>query len=216
RHADELLSREDLKAMVDKVRETSPAVVDEVIPSVVTMGTLHRVLTYLLAERVPVSNLARILESLAAHAPTVKDPGELTERVRADIGRAVVDRFRDPNGRIRALVLDPRLEVELRRGVQGNQITLDPARLEQLTLRLSAELRKAAGRGHEVALLCDGSIRRAVHHALARALRDLSVIAYQEIPTDLLMEPVAVIRPEDLAGGGPSAVAGMFEPARAS
>lgn len=211
RHASELLSREDLKAMVDKVRETSPAVVDELIPNVITMGTLHRVLTLLLEDRVPISNLARILESLAAHAPTIKDVGELTEKVRVDIGRAVVDRFRDSTGRIRALVLDPRLEVELRRAVQGQQLVLDPARLEQLTLRLAAEVRKATARGHEVALLCDASLRRAVRHALARALHDLVVISYQEIPTDLLMEPVAVIRPEDLTGSGPSAVASLFE-----
>ena len=212
RHASELLSREDLKAMVDKVRETAPAVVEDVIPAAVTMGTLHRVLTLLLDERVPISNLPRILESLATHAPTVKDPGELAERVRVDIGRSVVDRFRDPTGRIRAIVLDPRLEVELRRSVQGQQLVLDPARLEQLTLRLMDELRKAGARGYEVALLCDASLRRTLRHSLARALSDLVVVSYQEIPTDLLMEPVAVIRPEELVGGGPSAVASLFEP----
>jgi flagellar biosynthesis protein FlhA len=212
RHAGELLSREDLKAMVDKVRETSPAVVDELIPNVLTMGVLHRVLTLLLDERVPISNLPRILESLATHAPSIKDPGELAERVRVDIGRSVVDRFRDPNGRIRAIVLDPRLEVELRRSVQGNQLVLDPSRLEQLTLRLSDELRKASARGYEVTLLCDASLRRAVRHSLARALSDLVVVSYQEIPTDLLMEPVAVIRPEELIASGPSAVGAMFEP----
>jgi flagellar biosynthesis protein FlhA len=214
RHASELLSREDLKAMVDKVRETSPAVVDELIPNVITMGTLHRVLTLLLEDRVPISNLTRILESLAAHAPTTKDVSDLTEKVRVEIGRAVVDRFRDSTGRIRAIVLDPRLEVELRRAVQGHQLGLDPARLEQLTLRLAAEVRKATARGQEVALLCDASLRRAVRHALARALHDLVVIAYQEIPTDLLMEPVAVIRPEDLISGTPSTVASLFETAR--
>ncbi len=210
RHASELLSREDLKAMVDKVRETAPAVVDELIPNVITMGTLHRVLTLLLEERVPISNLSRILESLASHAATIKDVSELTERVRVDIGRAVVDRFRDPSGRIRAIVLDPRLEVELRRLVQNQQLALDPARLEQMTVRLAAEIRKANARGHEVALLCDASLRRAIRHAVARALHDLTVVSYQEIPTDLLMEPVAVIRPEDLLGGT-SSVATMFE-----
>lgn len=213
KHASELLSREDLKAMVDKVRETAPAVVDELIPNLITMGTLHRVLTLLLEERVPISNLARILESLAAHAPTIKDVSELTERVRVDIGRAVVDRFRDPTGRIRAIVLDPRLEVEFRRLVQGQQLSLDPARLEQLTVRLAAEVRKANARGHEVTLLCDASLRRAVRHAVARSLNDLSVVSYQEIPTDLLMEPVAVIRPDDLTGGT-SSVATMFEQPR--
>src|SRR5207245_11139840 len=60
RHAHELLSREDLKSLVDKVRETAPSVVDELIPSQLTMGTLHRVVCLLLEERVPISNLTRI------------------------------------------------------------------------------------------------------------------------------------------------------------
>jgi flagellar biosynthesis protein FlhA len=201
KHAHELLSREDLKALLDKVREVSPAVVDEVVPTIVSMGTLHRVLCLLLEERVPVSNLTRILESLATHATTVKDPSDLTERVRVDLGRAICDRFRDANGRIRAIVLDPRLEMELRRGAQGGQISLDMARSEQLMLRLMTEIKKAQMTGNDVPLLCDGSIRRAVRHTLARALDSLAVIAYQEIPTDVLMEPVAVIRPEELSGG---------------
>ena len=64
RHCHELLSREDLKQLIDKVKEATPTVVDELIPNVLTMGTLHRVLTLLLEERVPISNLTRILESL--------------------------------------------------------------------------------------------------------------------------------------------------------
>lgn len=211
KHAHELLSREDMKALLDKVREVSQAVVDEVLPTVVTPGTLHRVLCLLLEERVPVSNLTRILESLAAHGVGVKDPAELTERVRADLGRAICDRFRDANGRLRAIVLDPRLELELRRNTQNGQLTLDMARSEQFMLRLMAESRKAQAAGYDVPLLCDGSIRRGVRQSLARALDGLAVVAYQEIPTDMLMEPVAVIRPEDLAGGTAN-VANLFSP----
>jgi flagellar biosynthesis protein FlhA len=81
-----------------------------------------------------------------------------------------------------------------------------------LTLRVLNELRKANARGYEVALLCDSSLRRAVRHAVARTLPELVVVAYQEIPTDLLMEPVAVIRPEELIGTGPSAVSALFDP----
>lgn len=206
RHAGELLSREDLKLMLDKVRETNPAVVDELIPAVLTMGTLHRVLILLLQERVPISNLPRILESLSTHAVAIKEPVELAERVRADIGRAIVDRFRDSNGRIRAIIFDPRVEIELRRSLQGQQLLLEPQRLERLTLRLSGELQQALMRGQEVALLCDTSVRRPLRQALVRALPDLAVIAYQEIPADILMEPVAIIRPEDL--GEPSLRAG--------
>jgi flagellar biosynthesis protein FlhA len=208
RHAHELLGREDLKALVDKVRETSPAVVDELIPNVLTMGAVHRVLLLLLEERVPVSNLTRILESLANHALTIKDVADLTERVRIDIGRSICDRFRDDQGRLKGIVIDPRLELELRKSIQDKQLMLDPARLEQFVLKLAAEARKATARGQESALLCDTSLRRPLRHVLSRSLNDLSVIAYQEIPTDMLLEPQAFIRPEDLGQTNPAAAAG--------
>jgi flagellar biosynthesis protein FlhA len=206
RHAHELLSREDLKALVNKVRETSAAVVDELIPNVLTMGSLHRVLVLLLEERVPISDLTRILESLANHATSTKDPIELTERVRSDIGRAICDRFRDDKGRFRAIVLDPRLEMELRRSVQGVHLALDAPRLEALIQKVASELAKAMAQGRDAALLCDAGLRRPLRQALMRSLRDLSVIAYQEIPTDLLLEPVAFIRLEDV-GGSPAKAA---------
>src|SRR5207302_1972486 len=95
KHAAELLGREDLKGLVDKVRETAPSLVDELIPTVLSMSLLHRVLVLLLEEQVPISNLTRILECLANHALLVKDPVDLTERVRADLGRIICDRFRD-------------------------------------------------------------------------------------------------------------------------
>ncbi len=206
RHAHELLSREDLKAMIDKVRETSPAVVDDLIPAVLTMATLHRVLSLLLEERVPISNLTRILESLATSAATVKDAVELAERVRTDIGRIICDRFRDEQSRLHALVFDPRLEMELRRAVQPDKsLAMDSGRLEQLIQRLGEESRKAGTRGQDVALLTDGSLRRQLRHVLARSLPDLAVIAYQEIPSDLLLQPAAMIRPEDLVPGASAA-----------
>ncbi|HZT79870.1 MAG TPA: flagellar biosynthesis protein FlhA [Gemmataceae bacterium] len=199
RHSHELLSREDLKTLIDKVKETSAVVVDELIPNVLTMGALHRVLCLLLEERVPISNLTRILESLANHAPVTKDPVELTERVRSDLGRAICDRFRDEQGRLHALVLDPRLEVDLRRAVHDKALALDPARLEKLIVKLANEWRKCQARGSDVALLADTTLRRPLRHALARSLPDLAVIAYQEVPGDLLLEPAAMIRPEDVA-----------------
>jgi flagellar biosynthesis protein FlhA len=199
RHAHELLSREDLKSLVDKARETAPSVVDELIPNVLTMGQVHRVLTLLLEERVPISNLTRILESLANHAPATKDPVELAERSRVDLGRSICDRFRDDQGRIHALVLDPRLELELRRAIHEKTLVLDPARLEKLIVRLANEWRKATAKGQEVALLADVSLRRALRHALARSLPDVAVVAYQEVPSDMLLEPAALVKPEDLA-----------------
>ena len=107
KHAAELLGREDLKQLVDKVRETSPSLVEELIPTVLNMGMLHRVLILLLEEHVPISNMTRILECLANHAAAVKDPVELTERVRIELGRIICDRFRDSTSKLSAIVLDP-------------------------------------------------------------------------------------------------------------
>ncbi len=202
RHSHELLSREDLKTLIDKAKETAAAVIDELIPNVLTMGAVHRVLSLLLEERVPISNLTRILESLANHASVTKDPYDLTEKVRIDMGRAVCDRFRDEEGRIHALVLDPRVEVELRRSLQEKNLALEPARLEKLVSRLADEWRKSNAQGKEVALLTDAGFRRPLHNVLARALPDLAVIAYQEVPSDLLLEVVGLLKPDDIASGG--------------
>jgi flagellar biosynthesis protein FlhA len=198
KHAHELFSREDLKLLIDKTRESQPSVVDELLPNVLTMGTLHRILCLLLEEHVPISNLPRILEGLAHHAPATKDPVELTERVRTDLGRVICDRYRDPQGRLHAVVLDPRLELELRRSTHDKTLALDPGRLEKLIVFLLNEYRKASARGQDVALLTDTSLRRPLRHALIRGLPDLAVIAYQEVPGDLLLEPVAMLKPEDL------------------
>jgi flagellar biosynthesis protein FlhA len=199
KHAAELLGREDLKQLVDKVRETSPSLVDELIPNVLNMGALHRVLTLLLEENVPISNLTRILESLSNQPAAIKDSVELTERVRLELGRIICDRFRDGQSRIAAIVLDPRVEMELRRCLHEKNLVIEPAKLEKLITCLANAWRKAHLEGKDVALLTDTSLRRPIRGALARSLSDLSVIAYQEIPTDFGLQPVALVRPEELA-----------------
>ena len=118
--------------------------------------------------------------------------------MRVDLGRAICDRFRDEQGRIHAIVLDPRLELELRRAIHDRTLVLDPARLEKLIVRLANEWRKATAKGQEVALLTDASLRRPLRQAVARSLPDLAVVAYQEVPGDLLLEPAALVKPEDL------------------
>jgi flagellar biosynthesis protein FlhA len=116
-----------------------------------------------------------------------------------DLGRSNCDRFRDERARIHALLLDPRLELELRRAIHEKTFALDPVRVEKLIVKLTNEWRKATVKGQEVALLADVSLRRPLRHGLARALPDVAVVAYQEVSSDMSLEPAALVKPEDLA-----------------
>ena len=198
RHAGDLLSREDLTKLIDKARETAAAVVDELIPNMLSMGTVHRVLTLLLEERVPITNLTRILEGLAHNAQATKDPSELAERVRAYLARAICDPFIDPEGRIHALVFEPSLELELRRSLQDKKLAIPPDALEALIVRLATALRDAGQKGVEVTLLVDSQLRRAVRHLLLRGLPDLTVIAFTEVPNDVMLEAEVIIKRDEI------------------
>jgi flagellar biosynthesis protein FlhA len=198
RHAHELLSREDMKTLIDKVKEASPAVVEELIPGLLPMSTVHRVVTILLEERVPITNLTRILESLAANAGQVKDPGELVERVRLDIGRAICDRFRDENGFVRAIVLDPIVETEFRTVYRDRTQQGDPARLGNLIRKLQLERSRANAAGHDVALVVDIGMRRIFRALLGKPLPDLSVLSHQEIPNDVSLMMDVIVGLNDL------------------
>lgn len=202
RFAADLLSREDLTKLIDKVKESSAAVVDELIPNMLSMGTVHRVLTTLLEERVPITNLTRILESLAHHAATIKDPVELAERSRSSLARAICEPFLDSDNRIHALIFDPMLELELRRGLQEKEkkLTIQHEALETLLVRLATAFRDAGQAGKEVALLVDASLRRPVRQLLSRGVPDLAVIAYNEVPNDVLLEAAAVIKRDEIFG----------------
>src|SRR5690606_9527167 len=95
RHAHELLSRDDLQRMLNKLKESAPALIEEMKPDVLRVGLLHQVLVHLLEEQFPVTDLARIVESVLNHVGQTKDPVQLAELVRRDLGRTLCDRFRD-------------------------------------------------------------------------------------------------------------------------
>src|SRR5690606_3406880 len=116
-----------------------PALVDEVVPSRVPLGTLHRVLQRLLSERVPIRDMVTILETLADVSDHTKDPEALTEHVRRALSNVIGDRFTGPDGAIRGITLGPSLEAALMglfspRASRGAMDMMDP---ESLTLLLN-------------------------------------------------------------------------------
>lgn len=202
RYAHELLGRDDVKKLIDRIRVTTPALVDEIKPDGIRMTTVHLVLKGLLEEQVPITNIARILESIVTHAPQTKDPLELCDRVRVDVGRSICDAIRTGDGKVRVIVLEPALESALREALQDRTLALHPSQLERLIGKLGEVWKRVTLAGEEAALLSDQTLRRPLRRAIVRALPDLRVIGYTEIPNELLIDAEAVIQLQEIIPEG--------------
>src|SRR5690606_1041838 len=120
RHADELLTRDATKHLIAQLKETSPAVVEELIPSHMKLAEVQQILQMLLREQVPIRQLSAILETLGDHCTRSKDPVLLTEFVRNRLARAICTRYRDKDNRLYVVSLDPALEDRIRAGIDHN------------------------------------------------------------------------------------------------
>jgi len=200
KHAHEILSRDDTQTLVDRLRERAPTLVGGVVGETVPLGLLHRVLQNLLADGIPVRNLARIIETLGDHAAATKDPAVLTELVRKALARTITERHSGDDGTVRAIVLQPSLEYELRGLLQeqggSESLALPPDRALDLSRRIGQAWRQAMSDGHEKAvLLCDYRLRPHLAAMLSRRLPDLPILAYDEIAVGTNVESVVTVSP---------------------
>lgn len=210
RHAHEILSRDDVQALVDRLRERHPALVGGVVGDLVPVGLLHRVLQNLLKDAIAIRNLAQLLETLGDNATRTKDPATLTELVRKTLARTITEQHTDDAGRIPAIVLNPTLEYELRGALTqdgpSESLALPPDRALDLSRRTAAAWNAAMNRGHDKAvLLCDFRLRPHLAALLSRQLPELPILAYDEVTVGTPVESIATISSE--AAGPPQAQA---------
>lgn len=197
--ADRLLSLEDVRQLTDHLKQTHPSTVEELTPAVLSLAALQKVLAGLLAERVPIVDLARIYEALALRGKTTTEIPLLIEAARSALGPAIAARFAQ-DGRIRVLMFDPMLEQQMLEGirvVEGQpQIVLSPDATMQVldsVRRLVNELDHA---GPEPVLACAPSLRSAVRKLIAPQVPALPVLSYDEAAAGggLATDVVGVIR----------------------
>ncbi|HLK55687.1 MAG TPA: flagellar biosynthesis protein FlhA, partial [Chthonomonadaceae bacterium] len=199
-HAFELLTRQETQKLVDHVKQTDEAAVNELIPNHLTLGEVQKVLQGLLKERVGIRDLATILETLADYAPRTKDLDALTEFSRAALARQICKQHQDSeDGVLRVITLAPSLEQELREAVQvtptGNMLAIDPTLAQAIIRELTAQVEHAAEQGHSPVLLCSGQIRLPMKRLIERSLPTLPVMAYTEIVPKMEVEAVATVEP---------------------
>ncbi len=196
-NASRLLSREDVRTLTDSLKSTDPAVVEELVPALLTLGEVQRVLAALLDEGVPVRDLGRIYEGLALAAKGGADPTTLVEAARAALGPAIAAHHASA-GVLRVLTLDPLLEHQLVESLRltdsGAQLSIDPARVERLVDEVAQRLRVAEELGATPVLVCAPALRSPVRRLVAMAVPRVTVLSYSEVSgPSLTIETVGVV-----------------------
>jgi len=190
----DLLTRQQTKELVDRVGQTSPKIVEELVPKLVSIGDIQRVLRQLLRERVPVRDLVTILEAIADAATTSKDPDVLTEGVRAAIGRTICRQYQTDKGELPTIGLAPSLESRLAAAIvrteQGAVLAIDPNDAQHLAKRVADALAAAVA---QPVLLCTPTLRPHLWRLFARVLPHLGVLSHSEIPPQMRVTAVAVL-----------------------
>lgn len=190
----DLLGRQQVKDMIDRVAETSPKLVEDVVPKVVSLGEVHRVLRQLLRERVPVRDLATILEAMADAAAVTKDHDAITEAVRSALGRAICRPYQNEKGELPVIGVAPSLEERLITAIvrteQGAMLALEPQQAQSLAARIASALEQAMA---QPVLLCSPALRPHLARLLARVLPHIGVLSHAEVPPHVRIVPVATL-----------------------
>ena len=193
-----LPSRPVVAELVDAARQRQPGLVDDLIPTVLSLADVQRVLRNLLAEGVPIANLDLILENLLDLARASRDPDELSEALRQRIGFAICNKLRGRHRELAVLSLDPRLENELTGALAGmaggGGGGFDPRVADGLIRRLAPSAERMFREGRAPVLLCGAGIRRAIKALTQRAIPRLSVISVNEIPERIDLSSFDVVK----------------------
>ena len=182
-HADELLTRQDVKDLCETVREFAPALIEDLVPDRVPVNTLHNVLRALLHERIPIKDIVTILETLANH--TGQGTDAQVERVREALRRTISSLYLEPDGHLHVISLHPHTEQALVRAVRESEsagmVAMDPAFTQRFLERLEQALQAAYRRGTPPVLLVPTPLRLFVKRLVEPTFGALAVLGYTEI-----------------------------------
>ena len=197
-HASELLTRQEGKRLLDRLAESHPKLVEELVPKLLSLGEVHKVLQQLLREQVSIRDLSTILEALLDTSSVSKHPVLLVESARQALGRALVQPLLAEDGNLRVVTLDSSIEEELNRAFISPASTTAAAGLQpSLVRRLLEGLRRLAGEQVAVAspvLLCSSPARFHLKRLLEPFVPKLIVLAPGEIPAVVSVQSLGVLR----------------------
>ncbi|KJZ16568.1 MULTISPECIES: flagellar biosynthesis protein FlhA [unclassified Halomonas] len=186
RHASEMLGRQEVQKLLDKLSTEQKSLVEEVVPKALSLTAFTRVLQQLLDEDVSIRDLRTILDTLAEHAPHQQDPSELTALVRIALGRAITQQWFAGQESLNVIGLEPQLEQVLHQAMNGNG-ALEPGLAQTLMDQTEAALGRHEATGEPPVLVVTPSLRPVLARFLRRRLRHLVVMSQAEIPDDRML-----------------------------
>ncbi len=194
----ELLGRQEVKLIVDNAREKYSAVVEELIPDLLSVGELQKVLQNLLREKVPIKDIVTILESLADNSKNTRDLEVLTEYVRFALARTICNQIVDENRTITVVTLDPEIEDiianNIQKSVQGSFPTVDPDTTTSILTGIKNVVESVYFYNNQPLILVSPNIRPVFRKLIEMVFPHIMVISLNEVPNDVQINSEGVVR----------------------
>ena len=196
-HAAEILGRQETQNLLDNLQKTNAALVDEVVPNLLSVGEVQKVLANLLSERISIRDMSTILEVLADYGAATKDTDILTEYVRHAMARHITQQ-NVQNGVLPCITLDPAIENKIAGSVQrtehGSYVSLDPDSMQKLLMALQEELKKLTDQGYQPIVLTSPTVRPYFRNLVERSISGLIVLSHAEIEQNVEIQILGVVR----------------------
>jgi len=199
--AAETLTRQDVQHLTETLKEDYPALVDSIMPDIVPLGTLQKVLQALLRERVPIRDLATILETVSDYIGATKEADVLAEYARMALKRQITQMYKDDSGKINVFTIDPALEQQMADSVQntkqGLMLVMDPGLTEKVLVQIGKQAEKMQSSGLTPLCIVSPNVRLALRRLTEAALPSLAVVSYNEILPNVEIVSTGMVRLQD-------------------
>jgi len=203
RHAHEVLGRQETSTLLETLSKTAPKLVEEVVPTILPLGTVQQVLANLLREGVSIRDLRTVLETLADWGPSIKSAERLTEYVRRTLSRAITAKHVNNDGVLPLVSMTPSVERTLGDALQvteqGSYLALEPSTAQRLITKLRASAERFAQMGQTPVLLAPAALRSALFAFTERFIPGFIVLSHQEISPTTRVQSLGVVTLEEMS-----------------
>jgi len=193
----EFLGRQEIQALLDNLSQRAPKVVEELVPGILSLGTLQKVLQNLVRENVSIRDLLSIVECLADYGNSIKDGDQLTEFVRQRLARTIIKPYLGSGNLLPIISLSPAIEnafqESIKRTDNGSYLAMEPGLAHKIIQGINKAAEKGIVAEGQPVLLTSPIIRQHLSQLLARFLPTMPVISQAEIPADIRLESVAMV-----------------------